>query len=78
MAGPVPNLVDRLAEVQPPTLVLVGERDEAFQRASEVMAAKLPNAHRVELKDAGHVMNLDAPEAFAAEVRRFLERQLEP
>lgn len=72
VAGPVPNLVDRLAEVSPPTLVLVGALDPAFQRASEVMAAKLPRATRVVLEGAGHVANLDQPEAFVREVEAFL------
>ena len=72
VAGPVPNLVDRLAEVGFPALVLVGEKDEAFQRASQVMAAKLPRAERVELPGAGHALNLDQPDSFVAEVERFL------
>ena len=71
VAGPVPNLVDRLAEVTVPTLVLVGALDPAFQRASEVMAAKLPDATRVVLEGAGHVANLDQPDAFVREVEAF-------
>jgi pimeloyl-ACP methyl ester carboxylesterase len=73
VAGPVPNLVDRLHEISIPALILVGEKDEAFQRASQVMAAKLPAGYRVELPRAGHALNLDEPEAFLAEVRRFLD-----
>ncbi len=73
VAGPVPNLVDRLREIRLPVLVLVGEKDEAFQRASHVMAAKLPAGCRVELPRAGHALNLDEPEAFLAEVGRFLD-----
>ncbi len=72
VAGPVPNLVDRLAEVSHPTLVLVGSEDPNFQRAAEVMTAKLQNARRVVLPDAGHVVNLDQPEAWIREVQTFL------
>jgi pimeloyl-ACP methyl ester carboxylesterase len=72
VAGPVPNLVDRLSEVKQPALVLVGALDPAFQRAGEVMAAKLPNASHVVLDGAGHVMNLDRPDAFVGAVRHFL------
>ncbi len=72
VAGPVPNLVDRLHEVGAPVLVLVGEHDAAFQRASEVMAAKLPNARRVVLAGAGHQLGLDQPEGFVREVEAFL------
>ncbi len=73
VAGPVPNLVDRLAEIRAPSLVLVGEHDAAFQRASLVMDAKLPRATRVVLQGAGHVLNLDQPEAFVRELERFVE-----
>jgi pimeloyl-ACP methyl ester carboxylesterase len=75
VAGPVPNLVDELHRVAQPTLVLVGEEDAAFQRASEVMAAKLPDAERVVLPGAGHVVNLDRPGAFVAQVEAFVERR---
>lgn len=73
VAGPVPNLVDRLAEIRQPTLILIGELDEAFQPASWVLARKLPHARRVVLEAAGHVLQLDQPLAFEREVRRFLE-----
>ncbi|HTO54431.1 MAG TPA: alpha/beta hydrolase [Myxococcota bacterium] len=72
VAGPVPNLVDALPEIAQPALVLVGERDENFQRASHVMAAKLPHAERVEIASAGHVLNLDQPAAFVRELERFV------
>jgi pimeloyl-ACP methyl ester carboxylesterase len=74
VAGPIPNLVDELRRIHQPALVLVGERDANFQRASEVMAARLPAATRVEVPGAGHVLNLDRPEAFAKGVEAFLER----
>jgi pimeloyl-ACP methyl ester carboxylesterase len=72
VAGPVPNLVDVLPEIETPALVLVGELDPNFQRASHVMAAKLPHVERVELAGAGHVLNLDDPAAFVREVERFV------
>ena len=72
VAGPAPNLVDRLVEIPQPTLVLVGAEDPNFQRAAEVMVAKLPDARHAVLADAGHVVNLDRPEAWVAEVEGFL------
>ena len=76
VAGPVPNLVDALPEIAQPTLVLVGEHDQNFQRASHVLAAKLPNVERVEIAGAGHVLNLDQPQAFVRELERFVRSQL--
>jgi pimeloyl-ACP methyl ester carboxylesterase len=72
VAGPVPNLVDALPGIAQPALVLVGELDPNFQRASHVMAAKLPHVERVELAGAGHVLNLDDPKGFVREVERFV------
>jgi pimeloyl-ACP methyl ester carboxylesterase len=72
VAGPVPNLVDVLHEIDRPALVLVGEHDANFMRASHVMAAKLPRSLRIELAGAGHVLNLDQPDAFVREVERFV------
>lgn len=73
VAGPVPNLVDRLAQIHQPALVLVGEKDEAFQAASRVLEAKLPNATRIEIPVAGHVLNVDQPSAFERAVNAFLD-----
>ncbi|MFI5314657.1 MAG: alpha/beta fold hydrolase [Myxococcota bacterium] len=75
VAGPVPNLVDALPEIRQPALVLVGEHDSNFQRASQVLAAKLPRAERVEIAGAGHVLNLDEPDAFVREVERFVRAE---
>jgi pimeloyl-ACP methyl ester carboxylesterase len=38
------------------------------------MAAKIPGAEKVVLKDAGHAANIDQPHAFNAAVRSFLDR----
>lgn len=75
VAGPVPNLVDVLPEIAQPALILVGQHDANFQRASHVMAAKLPRAERIEIAGAGHVLNLDEPAAFVREVERFVRSQ---
>ena len=72
VAGPVPNLIDSLHLIQVPTLILVGALDRAFQRAGEVMAAKLPEATHRLVPDAGHVLNLDRPAEFASAVTEFL------
>jgi pimeloyl-ACP methyl ester carboxylesterase len=51
--------------------VIVGEKDEAYLRASEVLAKRMPDAQRVLVPDAGHVVNLDEPAAFDAAVLAF-------
>jgi pimeloyl-ACP methyl ester carboxylesterase len=72
VGGPAPPVMDELARIQVPTLVLVGALDEPYLRAADVMAAKLPRATRVVIPDAGHIANLEAPAAFDAAVVNFI------
>ena len=74
IAGPASPVIDRLGEIEVPALVIVGEKDDAYLRAAEVLEARLPRAERRTIAGAGHIVNLDAPEAFEAEVTAFLKR----
>ena len=74
VAGPAEPVIDELARVAAPALVVVGEHDAPYRRAAEVLAAKLPRAESVVLAGAGHIANLDEPEAFDAAVLAFLAR----
>ena len=72
VAGPAPSTLDRLGEIRAPALVLLGALDGAYQRAAEVMKAKLPNARSAVIPDAGHCVNLDQSAAFDRAVLEFL------
>jgi pimeloyl-ACP methyl ester carboxylesterase len=72
VSGPAPPVIDELANLNVPAIVIVGEHDKAFLRAGEVMAAKLPQAEHVVIPDAGHIVNLDQTERFNREIIRFL------
>jgi pimeloyl-ACP methyl ester carboxylesterase len=74
IAGPAPPVIDQLQQIEQPALVIVGEKDEAYLRAAEVMAAKLPNVESVTLAGAAHVVNIEAADAFNAAALAFLER----
>ena len=65
-------MIDALGSIPQPVLVLVGEEDDAYLQAAQVMAAKLPHARRVTIPRAGHIVNIEEPEAFNAEIMRFL------
>jgi len=67
------RVIDALPKVQVPTLVLWGERDEAFVKPGEYLAAKIPGARRVVVAGAGHAANLDRPAEFNAALTQFLE-----
>jgi len=72
IAGPAPGVVDDLPQIAHPTLILVGERDKAFLRAGEVMAARLPDARHHVIPEAGHCLNLEQPDRFHELLLDFL------
>jgi len=74
VAGPAAPVIDELARIAAPALVVVGEHDEPYRRAAEVLAAKLPRAESVLIAGAGHIVNLEEPESFDAAVLGFLRR----
>jgi pimeloyl-ACP methyl ester carboxylesterase len=64
-----------LHQIHCPTLILAGERDTAFARASAVeIAAALPNAERAEIAGAGHLHPASRPEALGECVSAWLDR----
>jgi pimeloyl-ACP methyl ester carboxylesterase len=58
-----------LARIAVPTCVLVGEHDEVTPPAVALeMAGQIPGARSVVLPNAGHLSNLENPEAFNAQL----------
>lgn len=63
----------RLGEIDPPTLVLWGDRDAKTPRPlAERIAADVPGAILRVVPDAGHLSNLENPAAFTAAVLEHL------
>ena len=57
-----------------PALLLGGDRSPAyFTRSLDFLAARLPHARRVTLVGAGHIMHIQAPQAFLRELLRFAD-----
>jgi pimeloyl-ACP methyl ester carboxylesterase len=65
-------VMEHIKDIAVPTLVVVGADDAPFRGASDYMASRLPNARLVVLDGAGHLPNLDAPEAFNDALTGFL------
>jgi len=65
--------LDRLASLEMPVLVLVGEQDRPFVGSSERMAKAIPGARLVVIPDAGHSPQVENPEAWWAALTAFLE-----
>jgi len=74
VSGLAPSVIDDLAALSMPALVLVGENDKPFLRAAEVMAAKLPRSHHVVIAGAGHIVNIEEAEIFNRELIDFLSK----
>jgi 3-oxoadipate enol-lactonase len=67
------DVTRELARLTMPALVLVGERDWPNRRLSRALADRLPDARFRLIEGAGHVANVDAPEAFNEALRSFLD-----
>jgi pimeloyl-ACP methyl ester carboxylesterase len=69
----VPDVAERLDQVQAPTLVLVGEEDvDDMQLLAKRFAAKIPRARLATIPAAAHVPSLERPAAFDELVLEFL------
>jgi pimeloyl-ACP methyl ester carboxylesterase len=67
------GVMNSLAQVAVPSLIVVGADDTPFLAASDYMAAKIPGAKKVVIPDAGHASNIDQPAAFNRAIGDFLD-----
>jgi 2-succinyl-6-hydroxy-2,4-cyclohexadiene-1-carboxylate synthase len=63
-AGRQEPLWERLPTLDVPTLLIAGELDTKYCAITRHMAAALPNARHVIVRDAGHAVHLEQPDAF--------------
>jgi pimeloyl-ACP methyl ester carboxylesterase len=63
-----------LAEITAPTLVLAGARNRRTHAQARVMASEIAEARLSLIEEAGHMLHVDAPGAFARAVKAFLNR----
>jgi 3-oxoadipate enol-lactonase len=69
----------RVTELTMPVLIIEGEHDLPGIRArSDYLLAVLPRVQRVVISQAGHLSNLDRPEAFNAALLAFLSQHDQP
>jgi pimeloyl-ACP methyl ester carboxylesterase len=72
MARQPDDLPALAAAVRVPTLVLVGEQDEALRAPADAMAATIGGAELVVIADAGHSPQIENPGAWIDALTRFL------
>lgn len=68
-----PPATDRLAEIDVPTLIIVGDRDEAnIATIADLLMANVRGARKVIMPDTAHLPNMEQPEHFNQIVLGFL------
>jgi len=67
------RVIDHLPDIDVPTLIIVGEKDEPYHGASQYMQSKIPGSRLEVIPAAGHAANMDQPEAFNRVLLEFLE-----
>ncbi len=68
------DYVDRLYEIDLPTLLICGAQDIGTPAAGmREMARRIPNSRYVEIDPAGHLSNIENPDAFNAALSEFLD-----
>ena len=71
---PEPPAVDRLPDIQAPSLLIVGEEDQPrVFAAADLLERELPNVRKVVIPGAAHLPNMERPEHFNRLVLDFLE-----
>jgi pimeloyl-ACP methyl ester carboxylesterase len=74
-----PDSTPLLPQIACPTLVIVGEQDALTPLAdARVLFERIPDARLEVLTDAGHLSNLERPEAFSELLARFVREQTLP
>jgi len=69
-----PDRTALLSRINCPALIITGDSDALIPMSeSEAMAAAIPGARLVVIPGAGHLSNLEQPEAFNTAIREFLQ-----
>lgn len=68
-----PDMLDRVRSLTMPTLVLVGSLDTPYVEPSRRLADAIDSAQLVEIPDAGHNPQFEAPERWLEAISSFLE-----
>jgi pimeloyl-ACP methyl ester carboxylesterase/creatinine amidohydrolase/Fe(II)-dependent formamide hydrolase-like protein len=76
---PKPAAATRLGEIKVPTLLVIGDRDVPGIRATvEALERGIQGAKKVSIPGAGHMVNMESPDAFNQAVLGFLNDHEQP
>jgi 3-oxoadipate enol-lactonase len=69
-----PPAISRLAKIQVPTLLMVGEYDlQDKHETMKQLAVEIPQAQQFVIRDAAHIVNMEQPAEFNRIVLEFLK-----
>jgi pimeloyl-ACP methyl ester carboxylesterase len=72
------DLRDVLPRIEIPTLLLYGDQDQRAPRyIAEALHTAIPLSEMVIVPGVGHEINMETPEIFNTEVRRFINRRVQ-
>ena len=72
----IPSATQRLAEIHIPTLLVVGDRHvPEVQHQAQLVEADLAGVKKVVIPGAGHLVNVEKPEAFNRAVLDYLKSE---
>ncbi|PEQ11508.1 3-oxoadipate enol-lactone hydrolase [Novosphingobium sp. PC22D] len=72
-ARPEVSDVERLHKLEPPTLLLTGERDMAdFRLIADLIAGAAPEVTRIDYREAGHMLTLERPAEIGKAIGEFV------
>jgi len=66
------KLIDEMARIDVPALIVAGDEDEGSLEASLLMKRTIPTAALAVLPKSGHVLNMEEPAVFQPLARGFL------
>jgi len=69
-----PPVTGRLGEIDCPALIVVGEEDVAFHKASQMMKKGLKDAELITIPGAGHNPHEETTDLFNQAFLKFLEK----
>jgi len=72
--GKWPGVTERLAEIHVPTMIFVGEEDEAFLKSARTLGEHIPSSELVTVAAVGHSPHKEAPDRFNKALSDFLSQ----
>ncbi len=66
------NIEEKISKLKCPTIVVCGEKDSATIEGAKKLNEYIKNSELKIIKNAGHELNIDAPDKFAEIIKEFL------